>query len=480
MQEKKSLNLLDATLIVSGSMIGSGIFIVTADMGRTVGGPGWVMLLWVITGLMTIFAALSYGELAGLFPQAGGQYVYLKEAYNPLVGFLYGWSLFAVVQSGTIAAVAVAFAKYTGVLYAPLSENNILMELGGFKISAAQLLGIFSILVLTIINARGINYGKIVLRVFTSTKLIALFALIVLGIFFAGDAEVWNMNLERFWDFGKYTEGADGKLSFETLTTFGLIAAMGVGLVGSLFSSDAWNNVTFIAAEIENPKRSIPLSLFFGTVIVTVLYILANVAYLNLLPFFGDPQATDAIGKGIMFAEKDRVATSAAMQIFGSPATIIMAVLIMVSTFGCNNGIVLSSVRVYQAMAKDGLFFKKMKDNNRFGVPGYALWIQFIWSAALCLSGKYGDLLDYVMFAVMLFYIFTIVGIFILRKKMPDAERPYKAFGYPVIPIIYLFFAAAFCVNLLFMKPMNTWPGLVIVLLGIPVYYFWKRKPSSA
>lgn len=475
-EEKKSLNLLDATLIVSGSMIGSGIFIVSADMARTVGGPGWMLLLWVIAGVLTIFAALSYGELAGMFPHAGGQYVYLREAYHPMVGFLYGWSLFAVVQSGTIAAVAVAFAKYTGVIFPVFSENNILLTIGSFKISAAQVLGIFSILLLTIINARGINYGKIIVRVFTSTKLIALFGLIVLGVFVSGNADVWHQNLQHFWDFGAYATDETGKVSFTQLTTMGLAAAMGAGLVGSLFSSDAWNNVTFIAGEIENPKRSIPLSLFFGTVIVISLYLLVNIAYLHLLPFYGDPNATTAFGKGIMFAEKDRVATASAMQIFGAPATIIMAALIMVSTFGCNNGIVLSSVRVYQAMAKDGLFFNKMKDNNRFGVPGYALWIQFIWAGALCLSGKYGDLLNYVMFAVMLFYIITIAGIFVLRKKLPNAERPYKAFGYPVVPIIYIVLVSAFCINLLITKPLYSWPGLGIVLAGIPIFYFWKRE----
>ena len=477
-EQKKSLNLLDATLIVSGSMIGSGIFIVSADMARTVGGPGWMLLLWVIAGVLTIFAALSYGELAGMFPHAGGQYVYLREAYHPMVGFLYGWSLFAVVQSGTIAAVAVAFAKYTGVIFPVFSENNILLTIGSFKISAAQVLGIFSILLLTIINARGINYGKIIVRVFTSTKLVALFGLIVLGIFVSGNADVWHQNLQHFWDFGAYAADETGKVSFTQLTAMGLAAAMGAGLVGSLFSSDAWNNVTFIAGEIENPKRSIPLSLFFGTVIVISLYLLVNIAYLHLLPFYGDPNATTSLGKGIMFAEKDRVATASAMQIFGAPATIIMAALIMVSTFGCNNGIVLSSVRVYQAMAKDGLFFNKMKDNNRFGVPGYALWIQFIWAGALCLSGKYGDLLNYVMFAVMLFYIITIAGIFVLRKKLPNAERPYKAFGYPVVPVIYIVLVSAFCINLLITKPLYSWPGLGIVLAGIPIFYFWKHEKS--
>ena len=477
-EQKKSLNLLDATLIVSGSMIGSGIFIVSADMARTVGGPGWMLLLWVIAGLLTIFAALSYGELAGMFPHAGGQYVYLREAYHPVVGFLYGWSLFAVVQSGTIAAVAVAFAKYTGVIFPVFSENNILFTLGPFKISAAQVLGVFSILLLTFINARGINYGKIIVRVFTSTKLIALFGLIVLGVFVCGNHDVWHNNLQHFWDFGSYTADENGHVSFQKLTTLGLFAAMGAGLVGSLFSSDAWNNVTFIAGEIDNPKRSIPLSLFFGTVIVISLYLLVNIAYLNLLPFYGDPSATGVLGKGIMFAEKDRVATASAMQIFGAPATIIMALLIMVSTFGCNNGIILSSVRVYQAMAKDGLFFNQMKENNKFGVPGYALWVQFVWASLLCFSGKYGDLLNYVMFAVMLFYIITIAGIFVLRKKMPDAERPYKAFGYPVIPIIYIVLVSAFCLNLLITKPLYSWPGLAIVLAGIPIYYFWKHEKA--
>lgn len=476
MSDKKSLNLLDATLIVSGSMIGSGIFIVAADMGRSVGGPGWMLMLWVIAGVMTIFAALSYGELAGMFPHAGGQYVYLKEAYNPLVGFLYGWSLFTVVQSGTIAAVAVAFAKYTGVLFPFFSDSHILFTIGSFKINAAQILGVFSILILTLINAQGINYGKIIVRIFTSTKLISLFGIILLGLLFYRNPNVWNLNMEHFWDFGKYAADENGNVTFTALTTFGLITAMGVGLVGSLFSSDAWNNVTFIAAEIENPKRSIPLSLFFGTVIVIGLYLLVNVAYLNLLPFYGDPNSITTIGKGIMFAEKDRVATAAVWQMFGAPAAFIMAILIMISTFGCNNGIVLSSVRVYQAMAKDGLFFQRMKENNKHGEPGYALWVQFVWASLLCFSGKYGDLLDYVIFAVMLFYILTIYGIFILRKKNPNAERPYKAFGYPIVPAIYIFMAAAFCINILYMKPENSFPGLIIVLLGVPVYYYWKKK----
>ncbi len=480
-QPKKKLNLVDATLIVAGSMIGSGIFIVAADMGRMVGGPGWMMLLWVITGVMTIFAALSYGELAGMYPKAGGQYVYLKEGYNDLVGFLYGWSLFAVIQTGTIAAVAVAFAKYTGQILPVFSESNVLLELGTFKLTAAQVLGIASIIVLTWINANGIQYGKIIVRAFTSTKLIALFGLILLGLLVFRKPEVWAGNLAHFWDYGKYAVDAQtGKATFTTLTTFGLITAMGVGLVGSLFSSDAWNNVTFIAADIENPKRSIPRSLLYGTVIVITIYLLVNVAYLNLLPFYGDPAAINAFDKGIIFAEKDRVGTAAVSQMFSDNAAPIMAVLIMISAFGCNNGIILAGGRVYQAMAKDGLFFAKMTQNNARGVPGYALWIQGIWASLLCLSGKYGDLLDYVIFVVMLFYILTILGIFILRKKKPNVERPYKAFGYPIVPALYILMATAFCINILYMRPEYSFPGLVIVLLGIPIYFFWRRKRHVA
>lgn len=478
--QKKKLTIVDATLIVAGSMIGSGVFIVAADMGRMVGGPGMMMVLWLITGIMTIFAALSYGELAGMYPRAGGQYIYLKEAYSPLVGFLYGWSLFAVIQTGTIAAVAVAFAKYTGQIFPIFSESNVLFAVGSFKLTAAQLLGIFSILVLTFVNAQGINYGKIILRAFTSTKLIALFGLIILGLLVFRKPEIWEGNLSRFWEIGSYgTNKETGAMTFTALSTFGLITAMGVGLVGSLFSSDAWNNVTFIAGDVENPKRSIPLSLFYGTTIVIGLYLLVNFAYLNLLPFHGDPTATEVMGKGIIYAQNDRVATGAVSQMFSGNAVTIMAVLIMISTFGCNNGIILSGARVYQAMAKDGLFFNKMTANNSKGVPGVALWIQFGWASLLCLSGKYGELLDYVMFAVMLFYILTILGIFILRRKNPDAERPYKAFGYPVIPAIYLLMAAAFCAILLYMKPEYSVPGLAIVLVGIPIYFLWKRKSGT-
>ncbi len=479
MAEKKSLNLLDATLIVSGSMIGSGIFIVSADISRQTGGAGWLLLSWILSGVITLFAALSYGELAGMFPHAGGQYVYLKNAYNPLVGFLYGWTIFLVVQCGTIAAVAVAFAKYTGLLIPAFSENNILLELGSYKISAAQLLGIFSIFILTLINSRGINYGKIVVRIFTSAKLVALFGIIVLGLFVFGSADTFSANWATAFSLTHWDKAGDNWVQ-SNLSSIALLSAIGVGMVGSLFSSDAWNNVTFISGDIENPKRNIPLSLAIGTFIVVTLYLLANIAYLFLLPLAGDPNGADTISRGIQFAQNERVATAATEMMFGSKAVFIMAILIMVSTFGCNNGIILSSVRVYQAMANDGLFFEKMKHNNSNGVPGFALWIQFIWASLLCLSGKYGDLLDYVMFSVMLFYILTIAGLFILRKKQPNAERPYKAVGYPVLPAIYLILATAFCVNLLVVKFSACWPGLVIVGIGVPVYFYWRGQNAIA
>lgn len=479
MESKRKLTLADAILIVSGSMIGSGIFIVSAEMTRTISGPGWLLLLWVISGVITVFAALSYGELAGMFPHAGGQYVYLKEAFNPLVGFVYGWTLFLVVQSGTIAAVAVAFAKFAGVLYGPFSEKNILVDLGWYQLSAAQVVGVISILILTLINIRGIHYGKVIARVFSSTKLIALFGLIILGLVFFRDPEVWHKNFMDTWSTITWTK-EQGHWSWHELTGVGIVTALGAALVGSLFSSDAWNNVTFISGDIQNPKRNIPLSLLFGTLIVTVLYVLTNMAYLSLLPLAGDPNAATIKAQGIQFAANDRVGTAAATMIFGTTATVIMAILIMVSTFSCNNGIILSSVRVYQAMARDGLFFNKMKEDNKNGVPGFALWIQFIWAALLTLSGKYGPLLDYVMFGVMLFYILTIAGIFVLRRTRPDAERPYRAFGYPVIPVLYIIFAALFCVNLLYTKPENSIPGLIIILAGIPVFFIWRGVNKAA
>jgi basic amino acid/polyamine antiporter, APA family len=476
---KHGLGLLDSTMIVIGSMIGSGIFIVSADIARTVGSPGMLLLVWLITGLITVTGALSYGELAGMMPHAGGQYVYLREAYNPLVGFLYGWTSFLVIQTGTIAAVAVAFARFTAVLVPGLSEQNILFVVFGLRISAAQILAISSVAVLTFINARGLREGKIVQNVFTTAKTAALIGLILLGIIVGRNAHAIEANLSNFWS-ASWTHVADGKIvSIESLTGLMILAAIATSMVGSLFSSDAWNNVTFTAGEVINPKRNIPLSLALGTGIVTVLYLLANVAYIVILPVAGTPGAMDLMGRGIQFASSDRVGTAAATMIFGEPAAVIMAVLIMVSTFGCNNGLILAGARVYYAMAKDGLFFKKVGSLSTRSVPTTALVVQGVWASLLCLSGTYGDLLDYVIFAVLVFYVLTVIGIFILRKKRPDAERPYKAFGYPIVPGLYVLCASAIAMDLLIFKTKYSGSGLIIVLLGIPVYFLWKTFSGS-
>ncbi len=480
---RQSLGLFDSTMIVVGSMIGSGIFIVSADIARTVGSPFYLLLTWVITGIITIIAALSYGELAAMMPKAGGQYVYLKEAYNSMIGFLYGWTFFLVIQTGTIAAVAVAFAKFTGVLIPSLSEKNILLDIGGFHISAAQLFAIASLIFLTFTNYRGIRNGKVIQVFLTVTKIIVTLGLIIIGFIIATNSNFWSMNFSNMWHATTTLVDKNNTIiSTNQISGLALVAAIGVAMVGSVFSSDAWNNVTFIAGEIKQPKRNIPLSLFWGVLTVTVIYVLANIAYLLLLPLNGTPEAGNVIGRGIQFATSDRVGVAAAIRIFGDSAAIIMAALIMLSTFGCNNGLILAGARVYYAMAKDGLFFKKVGTINKFAVPGFALIIQCIWASVLCLSGKYGDLLDYVVFAVMIFYILTISGLFILRKKRPDAERPYKAFGYPILPAIYIIFAIAFCIDLLLCKPNYTWPGMIIVLLGIPVYFVMKKyiKPVEA
>jgi basic amino acid/polyamine antiporter, APA family len=469
----RSLGLLDATMIVAGSMIGSGIFIVSADIARMVGSAGYLILIWIVTGVITITAALSYGELAGMMPEAGGQFVYLKRAYNKLIGFLYGWTVFTVIQTGVIAAVAVAFAKFTAVFLPFFSTDNILLDLGYLKISAAQLLAIVSIWFLTFLNTKGIKAGKSVQTFFTSTKLIALFFLIVIGIGFALGDKRLSANFENPFTAFTYDDSTN---TFNAITGGALMLTFGGAMIGALFSSDAWNNVTFIAGEIKDPKRNIPLSLLFGTVIVTVLYVLANIAYLALLPLYGDPAGTDVLSRGIMFATNDRVGTAAASMIFGDVAAYIMAALIMISTFGCNNGLILAGARVYYAMAKDGMFFKKAENLNEHDVPGYALIIQAVWASVLCLSGTYGDLIEYCTFASLIFYIFTIAGVFILRKKDPDAHRPYKAFGYPWIPALYIIATIAICICLLIVKPWSTGIGLVIVLLGLPVYFFTRKK----
>jgi len=476
---KRELGLLDSTMIVIGSMIGSGIFIVSADIARTVGSAGYLLLVWLITGVVTVIAALSYGELASMMPRAGGQYVYLREAYNPLVGFLYGWTLFLVIQTGTIAAVAVAFAKFTAVLVPWFSEGNILFSVAGLKISTAQILAILSIAVLTMVNLQGIHEGKVVQNLFTLTKTVALLGLILLGIFVGANTTAIAKNFSNLWNahwIHISSQESFASVSIEPLSGLMLFAAIGAAMVGSLFASDAWNNITFTAGEVINPKKNIPLSLALGTGTVTILYILANIAYVLVLPVVGNPAATDVAGRGIQFATSDRVGTAAASVIFGPAAEVIMAALIMISTFGCNNGLILAGARVYYAMAQDGLFFRKIGLLNSKAVPGIALVVQGIWASLLCLSGTYSDLLDYVIFAVLIFYILTVSGIFILRKKRPDAERPYKALGYPVIPALYVLAAAAISIDLLLFKPSYTWPGLIIVLLGIPVYFLWRSR----
>ncbi|MBL0293911.1 MAG: amino acid permease [Saprospiraceae bacterium] len=477
----KKLTLIDGILLVAGSMIGSGIFIVSADMGRTVGGPGWLLVLWLLAGVMTILAALSYGELAGMMPEAGGQYVYLRRAFGPLLGFLYGWTLFLVIQCGTIAAVAVAFAKFSSYIIPSFSDQNILLKIGSLHISAAQVVGILCIVFLTYLNSKGIKYVQFIIRYFSSAKLIALFGLIFLGIIVFRDDVVWSSNLFQFFRTDQ-TWVKEGEQWVQTsLSTSGLLMAMGVGMVGSLFSSEAWNNITFIGGEMDNPKRNIPLSMVLGTVVVTAIYILANISYLSLLPFYGNPEGTDVLQRGVQFATNDRVGVEAAKVMFGGvSAPIIMAILIMVSTFACNNGLILSGARVYQAMAKNGLFFKSMIPNNTNEVPSNALWIQCIWCSILCLSGKYGQLLDYVIFAVLIFYILTILAIFRLRRLEPDTPRPIKAWGYPFIPFLYIILAAAISLDLLYMKPEYTWPGLIIVLVGIPVYYLFRANLKTS
>jgi len=463
-QFKPSLKLMDATMLVAGSMIGSGIFIVSADITRNVGSSGWLLVVWLITGFMTLTAALSYGELSAMFPKAGGQYVYLKEAYNPLVSFLYGWSFFTVIQTATIAAVGVAFAKFTAYLIPSFSEDLVVLDLGFLSISPAQLLAIGVIVLLTYINSRGVKSGKMIQTTFTLTKLISLFGLIVFGLFFL-DKQLWISNWDNMWKLGSLA--ADGTItSYTTMAAFGAIAA---AMVGSIFSSDSWHNVTFIAGEIKNPARNIGLSLALGTIIVTVLYILTNIMYTGVLSLHE-----------MAYADKDRVAVSAANVIFGTWGTIIIALMIMVSTFGCNNGLIMAGARVYYSMAKDGLFFKKVGTLNQNAVPGVGLWIQCIFACLWCISGKYGDLLDMISFVVVMFYMLTIFGIFILRKKRPDTPRPYKAFGYPILPIIYILMGLAFCTLLIIYKPKFTWPGLIITLVGIPVYYlvnFLNKKP---
>lgn len=479
---KKSLGLLDATFLVAGSMIGSGIFIVSAEMARDLGSSGWLLFAWLITGIITLFGALSYGELAAMFPKAGGQFVYIREAWGQLLAFLYGWTTFTVIQTGVIAAVGVAFGKFAGVFF-PVLVDEVLFEMGSMKINGANFVGVFTILLLTILNVRGINYGKLIQAVFTSSKLIALVVLIVSGIIIGIYSGYFDVNFENMWEASSTKKMDDGSWVTTDLSTVALMIVLSTTIINSLFSSDAWNNVTFIAGDIRNPERNLPRSLFLGTFIVTILYILANVAYLGLLPLHGEPFTGDFIynnesvlSTGIQFASSDRVGTSAAFMLFGQTANYLMAILIMISTFGCNNGLIMAGSRLFYAMSQDGLFFKKASRINKFGVPAWAMWIQTLWAVILCCSGSYGILIKFATFGSMIFYIVTIMGLFKLRKTMPDAPRPYKAFGYPVIPFLYLVFAIVICISLTVFTFWDTFGSIVLILAGIPVYYLVMKR----
>lgn len=454
----KGLGLLDSTMIVAGSMIGSGIFIVSADMARQVGSPGWLLLLWVLTGLLTICAALSYGELAAMMPRAGGQYRYLREAYGPVVGFLYGWTLFTVIQTGTIAAVAVAFAKFLGVLLPAVSASVPLVALGPVQVTTQQAAAIAVIVTLSLVNLRGVQTAKLVQNIFTIAKIGALLGLILLGLALGG-RDFATFQSPDFW-----TPMVNG----QPLGPWALLTALSVAMVGSLFSSDAWNNITFTAAEVKDPKRVIPLSLALGTGIVTALYLLANLAYMSGLSW-----------EAIMHAPEDRVGTALALATLGKAGAALMAGAILISTFGCVNGLVMAGGRAFFAMAEDGLFFKSASQLNERGVPAWAIAIQAAWACLLTLSGSYGNLLDYVIFAALLFYVLTVASVFVFRRRLPDAPRPYKAWGYPLVPIFYLVTASLIMLALLAFKPNYTWPGLGLVLLGLPVYLVWRRMTPA-
>src|SRR5437899_2807266 len=483
----RGLGLLDSTMLVAGSMIGSGIFIVSTIIARQVGAPGWLLVVWIVSGVLTLMAALSYGELAAMMPKAGGQYVYLREAFSPLWGFLYGWTLFLVIQTGTIAAVAVGFARYMGVLVPWVSESNYLIQpirFGGYalSLSTAQLVGLLLIALLTFMNTLGLKLGKIVQNIFTTAKTGALIALILLGIFVGLKSGAGAANFNDVWTLrGGLQEVGEG---LTAATAFGLFVGICVAQTNSLFSADAWNNITFTAGEVKDPRRNIPLSLAFGTFLVIGLYLLANVAYLAVLPF-----------AAIQNAPSDRVASETANVIFPGAGATIMAVAIMISTFGCNNGLILAGARAYYAMARDGLFFRRVGELNKNHVPAWGLIIQGIWAGALVLprtvktdaagnvtgyGNLYGNLLDYVISAALIFYILTILGIFVLRRKRPDAERPYKAFGYPIVPALYIIGASVILFVLFIYQTATTWPGLIIVLTGVPIYFLWRKSNAGA
>ena len=487
----KRLGLIDASMIVAGSMIGSGIFIVSAGIARQVGSPGLLLVVWLATGLMTIMGALCYAELAAAMPLAGGEYVFLRESLGRLWGFLYGWATLLVIQTATIAAVAIAFASFTGVLFPWFSGSVWIWKLGTFGpykmwfgllgpynvgLNSQNFLAISSIIFLTWINSRGLRTGAVVQNIFTAAKIAALAGLTLLGFAFATQA-ARNANFADFWRNANLFElhayqGGQQTVWVSTVTLVGL------AMVGALFSSSAWTNVTYVASEVKKPKRNLPLALALGTGIVTLLYVLANLAYLKVLPLIGTANAGSVFERGIQFAAGDRVGTAVAEAIVGSSGAALVAIAVMISTFGCNNGLILAGARVYYAMAKDGLFFRGVGEVNRHNTPWVALWMQCIWACILCLSGTYGQLLEFLVFAVVLFYILTVLGLFVLRFRRPDMERPYRVFGYPILPGLYLLLALFIEVQLLRYKPQFTWPGLAIILSGAPVYWFWQRSQS--
>ena len=489
----KGLGLFDSTMIVIGSMIGSGIFIVSADISHQVQGPGLLIMVWLLAGLMTLICALSYGELAAAMPHAGGQYVYLRESLGPLAGFLYGWTMLLVIQTATIAAVAIAFAKFAAVIVPWFSASDWIWKIGTFGpwklwfgslgpynvgLNHQNLLAILSIVFLTWVNTRGLYLGKSVQNVFTVAKTGALAALVLLG-FWATKSAAITANFTNFWR----NAGLSAVHSYppdNPTWMIGTLTLVGVAMVGSLFAMDAWNNVTFTAAEVKNPSRNLPLSLALGTGTVILLYTFANFAYLRVLPLSGDPQGASVLARGIEFAADSRVGTAAMQVIFGPSGAVLMAVAILVSTFGCNNGLILSGARIYYAMAKDGLFFASAGTVNRNHAPGVALVVQCVWASLLCLSGTYSQLLDFLIFAAVLFYILTLIGLFILRWTRPQMNRPYRALGYPILPAVYLVMAVFLEIQLLRYKPQYTWPGLIIVLLGLPVYAIWRLARGRA
>jgi APA family basic amino acid/polyamine antiporter len=488
----KGLGLLDASMIVAGSMIGSGIFIVSAGIARQVGSPALLLIVGLVSGLMSTMAALCYGELAAAMPIAGGEYIFLRESLGPMWGFLYGWATLLVIQTATIAAVAIAFANFTGVLFSAVSSSAWIWKLGTFGpyqmwfgalgpynvgLNTQNLLAISSIVFLTWMNTRGLRVGAVVQNIFTFAKIAALAGLTLLGLVFATRA-ARQSNFSDFWRHANFSGLHQYQVGQNTVWV-SVLTLIGLAMVGALFSSSAWTNVTYIASEVRNPRRNLPLALALGTGIVTLLYVLANLAYLRVLPLAGTPGGGSVLARGLQFAAGDRVGTAVAEAIVGPGGAILVAFVVMISTFGCNNGLILAGARVYYAMAKDGLFFRSVSTVNRHNTPAVALWVQCMWACILCLSGTYGQLLDFLVFAVVMFYILTIFGLFLLRFQRPNMERPYRVLGYPVLPAMYLLLASFIEVQLLRYKPQYTWPGLILILSGVPVYWLWRKSQEA-